>query len=192
MSSATTAYMLNNGVKRRRSFAPSTAPTFTDHENFLDANSLWNFGGGAFNIVGYAWTFAETMPGGYLSPRYVNYTLGSEDHIAVTKATMFRDNVADRASVADIMISNGNSYPATKTEPFTGIAGGFYKHHVSAHMGPRGLPIGGNILSKDGHATWKKFNSPPAGFTVPPGGPWLPQEDTYTMVRTLTGPYFWW
>ena len=101
------------------------------------------------------------------------------------------DNVADRVLIADVMLSGNNTYPATLSEPFQGIQGGFYKTHVSAHLN-RGVPRGGNLVYKDGHAHWKKFNSPPAGFSVPANGPWLSTEDTYTMVRTTSGPWFWW
>lgn len=103
----------------------------------------------------------------------------------------FTDTVADRVLIADVMISGNNTYPATPAEPFQGIVGGFYKPHVSAHLF-HNVPRGGNVTYKDGHAQWKKLNSPPAGFSVPQTGPWLDAENAYTMVRTSSGPWFWW
>ena len=98
----------------------------------------------------------------------------------------FLDNVADRVLIACVIISSGNTYPATPNDNFDNVQGGFYKTHLSAHLNrrvPRGLDRG----YKDGHAQWKKFISPPAGFAMSTG-----DEINYTMSRTLSGPYFWW
>jgi len=96
----------------------------------------------------------------------------------------------DRVLIADVILSNQQTYPATPAEPFRGIIGGFYKPHLSAHLNA-GVPRGANVAYKDGHARWKKFNSPPAGFPAP-SGMWSKAEDAYTMVRTTSGPWFWW
>jgi prepilin-type N-terminal cleavage/methylation domain-containing protein len=193
--------MLDNGCLKKTFYCPSTAPQFTDKENYMDPypNSLWNFNfppgtsdytSNNFHIIGY--TFALNGAASKLNVRYQNTKLITESHpTQVGSATTFSDSVADRVLIADIMISNGTTYPATSAEPFQGITGGFYKPHLSAHL-YRGVPRGANIAYKDGHASWKKFNSPPAGFTVPVGSSWLGAEDTYTMVRTTSGPYFWW
>lgn len=193
-----TSTMLANGCQKKTFFCPSTSPDYSDKENFQDANSLWNFGMGGypppnpeenpalFHIAGY--TFAFNGPNTTLDSRYQNKTILAETH--GTGATAFKDNVGDRVLISDIIISRGNSYPATATEPFQGVTGGFYKAHLSAHLN-KGLPRGANQVFKDGHAQWKKFKSPPAGFTVP-AGPWLAGEDIYTMVRTTASPYFWW
>jgi prepilin-type N-terminal cleavage/methylation domain-containing protein len=188
--------MVKNGCQKKTFYCPSTAPQYTDKENFLDPspNSLWNFNFPAgtsednanyFHIVGY--TFALCGSASKLNVRYQNTNILSESHVSGA----FMDNVADRVLIADVMLSANGTYPATATEPFQGIQGGFYKTHVSAHLN-RGVPRGGNLVYKDGHAHWKKFNSPPAGFSVPANGPWLSTEDTYTMVRTTSGPWFWW
>lgn len=200
MPAPATQTMLNNGCQKKTFFCPSTAPQYTDKENFTDPfpNSLWNFAfppgsreddPNVFHIVGY--NFALSGPASKLSSRYQNTTLNSEEHRTQTGASIASDNVADRVLIADVMISGSAGYPATPNQPFQGINGGFIKPHLSAHL-KAGVPRGGNIAYKDGHAKWKKFKSPPAGFSVPPAGPWLDTEDSYTMVRTTSGPYFWW
>jgi prepilin-type N-terminal cleavage/methylation domain-containing protein len=192
--------MLNNGCKKKTFYCPSTAPQYSDKENFLDPwpNSLWNFAfppgssedmTSVFHIVGY--TFAL---GGYsskINERYQNSKIIAEVHQLQTGAALIESSLADRVLIADVIISGGTTYPATANEPFQGIMGGFYKPHLSAHM-KSGVPRGANIAYKDGHARWKRFNSPPSGFSVPAGSPWLSTEDSYTMVRTTSGPYFWW
>ena len=186
--------MLNSGCTKKTFYCPSTSPQYTDKENFLDPspNSLWTYyfptgtsedNANYFHIVGY--NFALNGAASKLVTRYQNTKIGSEGHGS------FADNVADRVLIADIIISGNNTYPANAGEPFQGIAGGFYKTHLSAHL-KNGVPTGSNIAYKDGHAQWKKFNSPPAGFSVPATSPWLSGEDTYTMVRTSSGPWFWW
>lgn len=192
--------MLDNGCQKKTFYCPSTSPQYSDNENFLNPypNSLWNFSfppgssdynPNAFHIVGY--TFALNEPKGILNPRYQNKKIISETHV-VQNASILMDSTADRVLIADVMLSSANSYPAKASEPFQGITGGFYKPHVSAHLN-RQVPRGSNIGFKDGHAQWKKMNSAPTGFTAPAAtSPWSSTEDTYTMVRTTSGPYFWW
>lgn len=200
MPAPATQTMLNNGCQKKTFYCPSTAPLYSDKENFLDPypNSLWNFyfppgtsedNENYFHIVGYS--FALNGAASKVQARYQNKNIGTEAHTAPNGAAMFTDNVADRVLIADIIISSGQGYPATTGDAFQGVHGGFYKDHLSAHLN-RGLPRGANIAYKDGHAKWKKFKSPPAGFTVPATGPWLPSEDEYTFVRAGGGPYFWW
>jgi prepilin-type N-terminal cleavage/methylation domain-containing protein len=196
-----TQSMLNNGCQKKTFFCPSTAPQYTDKENFLDPYplSLWNFNfqpGVAreddpnyFHIVGY--TFALNGAASKLNARYQNVTLNTELHKSQTGVDMFTDNVADRVLIADVILSQNLGYPATANQPFQNVGGAFYKPHVSAHL-KQGLPIGSNIAYKDGHVKWKKFKSPQAGFTIVNTAPWNGDEDNFTMVRTTSGPYFWW
>jgi len=195
-----TQTMLNNGCQKKTFYCPSTGPQYTDKENFLDPSpiSLWNFSfppgsreddPNYFHIVGY--TFALNGAASKLNARYQNISMNGEPHKSQTGVDMFTDSVADRVLIADVILSTALGYPATVNQPFQGVAGGFYKTHLSAHL-KQGLPIGANIAYKDGHAKWKKFKSPPAGFGVPATGPWIGTEDDYTMVRTSSGPYFWW
>jgi len=195
-----TSVMLDNGCQQKTFYCPSTAPQFTDKENFMDSypNSLWNFNfppGTAvdsaenFHITGYTFAFGGT--GSKLSTRYQNSSILGETHPDGGGGT-FLDHVSDRVLIADVMISTGNTYPATAGDTFSGIVGGFYKPHLSAHLN-RGVPRGGNLAYKDGHAQWKKFNPPPSGYAPPTSGPWTSNEDSYTMIRTGGNtPYFWW
>jgi prepilin-type N-terminal cleavage/methylation domain-containing protein len=194
-----TQAMINNGCKKKTFYCPSTAPQYTDKENFSDPypNSLWNFAfppgtpedsTSNFHITGYTFTFGGT--GSKLNVRYQNATMLAETH-KTSANTSFADSVADRVLIADIIISANNTYPANAATMFQGINGGFIKPHLSAHM-KKGVPTGSNIAYKDGHAQWKKFKSPPAGFAVPLTSAWSNDEESYTMVRTTSGPWFWW
>lgn len=199
MSGNVISAMMRNGCKQKTFYCPSTAPQYTDKENFMDPypNSLWNFlwplntpeeSTSYFHITGYS--FALGGPGSKLSLRNQNFSILSESH-TVSPSMTFKDRISDRVLIADVMISNNGGYPASGANQFSGVSGGFYKTHTSAHL-RNGVPRGGNIAYKDGHAAWKKFKSPPAGFAVPAAADWSNNEDNYTMVRTTSGPNFWW
>jgi len=175
--------MLASGCTKKTFYCPSTAPRFTDNENWAFNNSLWNFGGGAFHITGYAFAFSGTSS--KVAPPYQNRKILSELH--TNGPIVAPDNVSDSELVADVMISGGNSLPATGADNFSAIYGGFTQNgvgypHLSAHLGKGGLPQGGNIAFKDGHVQWRKFDA----FSAAPGG-------NVTKVRTGgNNPYFWW
>ncbi len=169
--------MLRSGCTKKTFYCPSTSPRYTDLENFLAANSLWNFSG-SFHIVGYTWAFNGRDS--KLLPQYQNITLNSEPH--QVGPTMVQDVVSDRVMIADVIISGNNSYPATPADNFDNVVGGFYKSHLSAHIKGK-MPTGQNIAYKDSHAAWRKFNSPPNAMGL---------NDNFTMVRTASGPWFWW
>jgi prepilin-type N-terminal cleavage/methylation domain-containing protein len=194
MPAPATQTMINNGCTKKTFYCPSTSPQYGDKENFLDVypNSLWNFyfpvgtsedNANYFHIVGY--NFALNGAASKLNTRYQNTKILPENHGS------FADNVADRVLISDIIISSGNSYPITGADTFQNIGGGFIKPHLSAHL-KGGVPRGSNIAYKDGHAQWRKLNSPPSGFSVPANSAWVSGEDTYTMVRSTSAPYFWW
>ncbi len=186
--------MRNAGCQQKTFYCPSTAPTYTDKQNYEDpgGNSLWTFSS-SFHITGY--TFAFSGPDSKLQVRYQNGKILTETHN--DGGALFNDSVSDRVLIADVFISNKNTYPGTADTQFSGVYGGFAPYgtpmpHLSAHLAS-GVPEGANRASKDGHVAWKKFNSAPAGFGTPSGA-WQGYEDTYTMVRTAPGntPYFWW
>ena len=175
--------LLRSGCTKRTFYCPGTEPSFTDKENFLDPypSSLWTFASPtdsptSFHIIGYALAFNGSA---------------SRLNLAEQNSTMLPERVnsvliapAKRVLVADVIISSAFSYPATPNNNFTSISGGFYKPHTSSHVVGQ-MPIGNNLAFKDGHVEWKTFNSPPAG-----GG--NPDPNQYTIVRTASGPYFWW
>lgn len=185
-----TGAMLNSGCKKKTFYCPSTAPKYNDNINFLDVNSLWNFGifqTPPFNITGYIFAFSGTRPtDSKLEQQYQNKKILSESHI-VNASSNFVDHVADRELITDVVISNGNGLPAGPGNIFDDVGGGFTQPgkgtytHVSAHLRRR-VPYGGNIVYKDGHAQWKKFNASS-----------LIANNNESKVRTGSNtPYFWW
>jgi hypothetical protein len=96
------------------------------------------------------------------------------------------DNVSDQELITDVVLSNGNAFPAGPGNSYDNVVGGFTQNgitfpHVSAHLKSPG-PTGGNISYKDGHVQWKKFN---AAATTANNNP--------SKVRTdFNTPCFWW
>jgi hypothetical protein len=175
--------MLNNGCKKKTFYCPSTAPKYTDNENFLYANCLWNYGIGlGFNITGY--TFAFNGPVSKLELHYQNKKILPETHVIGPQT--FMDDVATRELIADVVLSNGNSLPASPGNVYDDVGGGFTQNgrtytHVSAHLRKR-MPYGGNIGYKDGHVQWKKFNASSSNA-----------NNNESKVRTGGNvPFFWW
>jgi prepilin-type N-terminal cleavage/methylation domain-containing protein len=175
--------MLTSGCTKKTFYCPSTAPRFTDNENFAFNNSLWNFSGGAFHITGYA--FALGGSSSRVAKQYQNLRLISELH--TNGPIVAPDNVSDSELVADVMISTGNTVPATAKDNFSAIFGGFTQNgvgypHLSAHLGRGQVPTGGNIAYKDGHVQWRKFDAFNSNANA-----------NNTRVRTgSNNPYFWW
>ena len=185
--SVATFAMLNSGCIKKTFYCPSTAPRFTDGENFAYANSLWNYGqGGGFTITGY--TFAFSGPGSKLDPVNQNSKMGSEKHVNQNApgSPSFQDSPASRELIVDVFISTGNTVPASGGDNFTSIGGGFTQNgvqypHLSAHIKGQ-IPGGGNYTYKDGHIEWHKFDATRASATANP-----------TQVRTgQNQPDFWW
>ena len=176
---AGTDSMLKNGCTKKTFYCPSTAPKFTDQENFLSANSLWNFGLPSFDITGY--TFAFTGPSSKLAVQYQNSRLLPETHV-VSASSNYVDNLVDRELITDVVLSANNMLPISPADNFNNVQGSFRLTHLSAHL-KKGVPYGGNIVYKDGHAQWKKFNASNSNASL-----------NDSKVRTALGdvPYFWW
>jgi prepilin-type N-terminal cleavage/methylation domain-containing protein len=186
-----TSAMLASGCQKKTFYCPSTSSRFTDNENFLNQDSLWNFGtnaSGGFNIVGYAFAFSGNPAAtSKLAALNQNVKIGLESHAnPVYPFTPYRDDVSSRVLIADVMISTGNSLPASPGDNFSSVTGGFSINgkaypHLSAHL-QKGVPAGGDYGYKDGHAQWQKFNASNANANNNP-----------TQVRTGGNtPYFWW
>ena len=181
--STATSAMLNSGCSKKTFYCPSTTPRFTDSENFAYPNSLWNYSGGSFNITGYAFAFGGTSS--RVDQQYQNFKMLSELH--TNGPIVSPDNITTSELVADVMISTGNTLPASGADNFSAVFGGFTQNgaaypHLSAHLGRAGMPQGGNIAFKDGHLEWRKFQ---AGGASAAGN--------ITRVRTgSNNPYFWW
>ncbi|HOP97915.1 MAG TPA: prepilin-type N-terminal cleavage/methylation domain-containing protein [Verrucomicrobiota bacterium] len=167
------------GGQKKSFYCPSTAPEFTDRENFLDPNpsrNLWDWGGNAFHIVGYS--FALSGAASRLATTNQNRTLQRESvktgPFAFSPVVQTPPNT-ERELVADVILSRADQFTAAQrmTYQYSGIGGGFYKAHVSAHLRGR-VPEGSNIGFKDGHVEWRKFSDP------------------LVKPRTTSGPTFWW
>src|ERR1700733_2390470 len=162
LPSTVASSMLRNGVTKKIFYCPSTdsasgtSPAYDDNLNFLNPNphSLWFFlqtaddgqsgyNPALINIVGYALTF----PGQILTVSNRNTTLGSES-IKMTTGNTVSPSPTDRVLMADNILS---STTAMTPGTFSGITGGFWKTHLSAHL-KGGLPQGGDVGFKDGHA----------------------------------------
>ena len=193
-----TTAMLASGCQKKTFYCPSTAPKFNDYVNFINQDSLWNFGtniGRAFNIVGYSFAFNGIQPNKapntsvlYLTNQ--NTTIGPENHPnPVYPFTPFRDQVSTRVLIADVFISTGSAVSATAGDNFSSVGGGFSINgrqypHLSAHLEGGQLPVGGNYAFKDGHVQWQKFNASSANWKQNP-----------TQVRgggSGGTPFFWW
>jgi len=177
-----TVPMLNSGATKKVFYCPSTAPRFTDGENFAYQNSLWNYAGNSFNITGYAFAFSGSSS--KVLPAYQNTTMQSESH--TNGPIITQDSPSTSELIVDVMISVNASLPASGVHNFSSVAGGFTQNgvtypHLSAHLAKGGLPQGGNITFKDGHVTWKKFDASSPN----------PSANS-TKVRTISGPWFWW
>jgi prepilin-type N-terminal cleavage/methylation domain-containing protein len=176
--------MLNTGCKKKTFYCPSTAPRFTDNENFLFTISLFNWDqvtGAGVKITGYAFALSGTSC--KVDGQYQNKVINAEEHVSGLIRNM--DNPSDRELVADVILSqNSPTYPANAGNDFDNITiGGFTQNgvkypHISAHIRNH-VPRGANIAFKDGHVDWRKFQANVAGDV--------------TRIRTGGNvPYFWW
>ena len=186
-----TTAMLASGCQKKTFYCPSTAPKFNDYVNFINQDSLWNFGtntGHSFNIVGYSFAFSgNPATASKLAVTNQNTVIGAENHPnPVWPFTPYRDQVSTRVLIADVMLSTGHNLPATAGDNFSSVGGGFSINgrqypHLSAHL-ENGMPAGGNYAYKDGHVKWQKFSAENANAK-------------YDVTQVRTGgntPYFWW
>ena len=186
--------MLNTGCIKKTFYCPSTSPRFTDWQNFQEpgntGGNLWDFGGASFNIVGYAFAFHGGAS--KVLPVWQNNKILPELHPALTFGGQpFMDDLVTRELIADVAIADpntGSSLPASAADNFTSVRGGFTQNgsvypHLSAHLVGGQVPVGQNIVFKDGHAEWRKFQANNANPNA-----------NVTKVRAGGGgdPYFWW
>jgi prepilin-type N-terminal cleavage/methylation domain-containing protein/prepilin-type processing-associated H-X9-DG protein len=72
--------------------------------------------------------------------------------------TLHNPSPTERVIVADATLSNGANELDRNANTYTGVDGG-WRGHQAAHLGPKKIPVGGNLLFLDGHAEWKRFES---------------------------------
>ncbi len=182
--------MLHSGLTKKALYDPGTQPKYTDPENWATTTvggSLWTFnnnvdgGNTGFHIVGYMLAFygitATGANNSFIAATNQNKTMTAEAPYGTTTVVP----VADRVLIADAILSdNGNKsgtpaiYPADNNN-YDNVGGGFKLTHTSPHI-KNGVPQGGTLGYKDGHALWHKFKDP----TTP------------ATPRTIGGKVFWW
>ena len=173
-NSAVNIMMKAGGLTPKTFFCPSTAPRFTDEQNWAGPSpTLWNFNR-SFHIVGYAFAFSGSDS--KLAQTNQNSVLGAEsvqNFPTTGQSTLFEPS--DRVLMADVTISTGDTQPGYQhpEDNFTKIYGGYYLPHLSAHTDGGITPSGGFHGYKDGHADWQLF-----------------QEETPRTGGNT--PYFWW
>lgn len=173
-NSAINIMMKAGGLTQKTFYCPSTAPRFTDEQNWAGPTpTLWNFST-TFHIVGYSFAFWGSDS--KLDPTNRNTILGAEsiqNFPTAGQSTLYTP--AERVLMADVAISTGDNLPGYQSpgNNYTDVAGGFYLHHLSAHLDGGIVPSGGFLGYKDGHADWHLFQD----------------ETPRTGANT---PYFWW
>ena len=179
LPSSTGQAMLASGCQKKTFYCPSTAPKFTDWQNFNEpgvGNNLWDFSA-SYHVMGYVAALSGSLS--KLDATNQNRTLGAESVKFSNGQTVVVPSV-DRALTADVIISTGRnlSGPAHPENDYTSVDGGFKQSgrtysHLSAHL-KGAIPAGGHVGYKDGHVQWRKFTA----AVVP-----------RTAANT---PYFWW
>jgi prepilin-type N-terminal cleavage/methylation domain-containing protein len=186
--------MLHSGLTKKALYDPGTEPLYTDLQNWANpavGGSLWTFnnnvdgGTTGFHIVGYALAINEKYPGtsvniGFLDPTNQNRTILAEPITLGGVSEIIP--VAERVLLADAILSDNAAMPPYQNPAnnYSKVYGGFMQNgvafpHTSPHV-KNGIPLGGDVGFKDGHATWHKFND-----TAKPFSP-----------RTIGGKVFWW
>jgi prepilin-type N-terminal cleavage/methylation domain-containing protein len=179
--------LLQNGCQKKTFYCPSTAPKFTDWQNWQEpgvGNNLWDYNPsttGGFHVVGMVLALSGSLC--RLDSTNQNKTLQAESITIGNRAgsvTVGPIGPSDRVLTADVIISAsislpGQSHPENNYNNIT--TGGFMQNgklypHLSAHLNGA-VPTGQNVGFKDGHVQWQKFTSS-------------------ATPRTDGGPFFWW
>ncbi len=175
--------MLISGCQKKTFYCPSTAPKFTDLQNFTEqgaGNNLWDFNtdpNSGFHVMGYVIALSGSLC--KLDATNQNRTLSAEAITFPGRPTVTVQPV-DRVLTADVIISTARGLPgaAHPENNYTSVDGGFRQNgatypHLSAHL--RGaVPYGAHLGYKDGHVQWRKFTA-----------------DVVPRTGNNT-PYFWW
>ena len=150
---AADAMLSANNNFQKSCYCPGTSQRFTDQDNL----NLWA-GYGAYRVIGYALTLPNTPS---LCPTNQNRSIIPEP-TPYGPITVPAEPVSERVLLADATMSRNSENDENKKYTggyhYTDIDTGSYpKHHLSAHVGNGGVPIGGNLGMLDGHAEWRKF-----------------------------------
>ena len=158
----------SGGLLKKTFYCPGTAPRFDDNANWAGANSLWNFVPGTTHVIGYVMAM-KNIPS--LLPQDQNTFLHAE--LKTTNGVTYLESVSDSVVVADATISDYGQYTYASRSSYnwTDIVGGFPQHYISPHLNGK-IPAGGDVLFKDCHAEWRKFNLMTCHVNANPGFWW--------------------
>jgi prepilin-type N-terminal cleavage/methylation domain-containing protein len=174
--------LLNVGGQKKTFYCPTTAPRFTDWEDFQEpgtGNSLWNYAT-TTRIAGYAFALSGSQSKVFIT----NQNIKLDDQILTIGTTTFRTGSPSlRVLMADVVLSYGNTLPgyANAANNYSRVGGGFTQPgkgqypHLSAHIYNANVPQGQFVGFADGHVQWRRFD---ASVITRAGGGGLP--------------YFWW
>jgi prepilin-type N-terminal cleavage/methylation domain-containing protein len=175
--------LVNVGGQLKTFYCPTTAPRFTDWQNFQEpgmGNSLWNFAT-TTRIAGYVFALSGSQC--KLAPTNQNVRLDDQE-LTINGVDFRTGSPSLRVLMADVVLSEGDSVPgyANPLNNYTTVYGGFtqpgqgHYPHLSAHLIGK-IPNGQYLAFGDGHVQWHNFND-----SVMP-----------VLPRTgLNAPYFWW
>jgi prepilin-type N-terminal cleavage/methylation domain-containing protein len=173
--------LLNVGGQVKTFYCPTTAPRFTDEQNFLEpgiGNTLWNYAT-TTRIAGYV--FALSGSQSKLYPTNQNTRLDDQE-LTIGGIDFRTGSPSLRVLTADVVISDARNLPgyANPANNYTLVPGGFTQPgkgtypHLSAHVYDGKVPQGQFVGFEDGHVQWRRF-------------------DASVLPRTgLNNPYFWW
>ena len=193
--------MLSSGMTKKTFYDPGTEPKFTDIQNWAGrpgfaptygyaSDNLWNYGQAGptpttsdMHVIGYALAFSG--PNSVLYPTNQNKTLQAE----ITQGPVgVIVPVSERVLIADSILSDNNAQPGylNSGNNYVDVGGGYIyppgsgtKYtHTSPHT-VKGMPSGGDVGFKDGHAVWHKFKDSQ--------NPMIPRAGTGDKSK-----YFWW
>jgi prepilin-type N-terminal cleavage/methylation domain-containing protein/prepilin-type processing-associated H-X9-DG protein len=142
----------NGSAFQKSCYDPGTASRFSDQDNL----NLWNLEAPGTRVLGYALTL-------WNSPALIltncNKTIEPQS-IKYGPISVMQAKAVDRVLIACATISETSQHnPSQKYTGgynYTDIVGGYFKHHLSAHL-KGAIPAGGNLGFVDGHAQWRKF-----------------------------------
>jgi prepilin-type N-terminal cleavage/methylation domain-containing protein/prepilin-type processing-associated H-X9-DG protein len=168
-ASAANAFVKNGGTR-----AILYCPGFSKQNNdelwaftTTSTNELANEDDDGYRVIGYAVAFKNS---GRLRSTNITESFSPEPW-RMPDGTLLNPPPTERVIVADATLSNGGNEVNRAANQYTGVDGG-WRGHQAAHLGPKKIPVGGNLLYLDGHAEWQRF------------------ENMY--VRTIGTPSFWW
>ncbi len=172
--------LLSVGGQKKTFYCPTTAPKFTDWQNFTEpglGNSLWNFAT-TTRIAGYVFALSGSQC--KLAPTNQNVRLYDES-LTISGVSFRTGSPSLRVLTADVVLSGGTNAPgyAHPENNYTSVSGSFSQPglgiypHLSAHLKGK-IPEGQNIGYGDGHVQWHKF------------------DDSSAQRTGLNGPHFWW